>query len=243
MSEAMIGSSQPRTVDAGRGVGWWADGWALFMKNPGMWVALGFVLLLICLVLAFVPFLGSLATSLLMPVFIGSWMLAARKVEAGGALEVNDLFTCFKDRLSPLLVLGALLLAAALVIGLVIGMLGFGAVMGMMAGGSHHSAGGMMAAFGPGMLALLIGLVLGFIVAMAIWFAPALVVFRNMQPVDALKASIDASLKNIVPFLVYGLIYLVAAIVASIPFGLGWLVLVPVLLLTAYVSYKDVFGA
>jgi len=68
-------------------------------------------------------------------------------------------------------------------------------------------------------------------------------VFRNMPPVDALKASITASLKNIMPFLVYGLIYIVAAIVASIPFGLGWVVLVPVLLLTAYVSYKDVFVA
>jgi hypothetical protein len=32
------------------------------------------------------------------------------------------------------------------------------------------------------------------------------------------------------------------AVLASIPFGLGWLVLVPVLLLTVYVSYVDVFG-
>lgn len=31
-------------------------------------------------------------------------------------------------------------------------------------------------------------------------------------------------------------------IVASIPFGLGWVVLVPVVLLTVYVLYKDVFG-
>jgi len=30
--------------------------------------------------------------------------------------------------------------------------------------------------------------------------------------------------------------------VASIPFGLGWIVLGPVLLLTTYTSYKDVFG-
>ncbi len=51
------------------------------------------------------------------------------------------------------------------------------------------------------------------------------------------------SLTNWLPFLVYGLIYLVAAFVASIPFGLGWILLVPVVLLTMYVSYRDVFGA
>jgi len=38
-------------------------------------------------------------------------------------------------------------------------------------------------------------------------------------------------------------VYFVAAILASIPLGLGWLVLLPLLLLTLYVSYKDVFGA
>jgi uncharacterized membrane protein len=49
-------------------------------------------------------------------------------------------------------------------------------------------------------------------------------------------------LKNAVPFLLYGVIYIVAAIVASIAFGLGWIVLVPVVLLTQYVSYKDLFA-
>jgi len=70
-----------------------------------------------------------------------------------------------------------------------------------------------------------------------------LVVFRNAQPVDAVLTSALAVVKNWLPFLVYGLIYIVAAIVASIPFGLGWILLVPVVLLTMYVSYRDVFGA
>jgi uncharacterized membrane protein len=77
---------------------------------------------------------------------------------------------------------------------------------------------------------------------MAIWFAPALVVLRNVAPVEAMKASFAACLKNTVPLLVYSVLYLVAAIVASIPFGLGWIVLMPVLMLTLYVSYKDIFG-
>lgn len=242
MTEVTIDAVDSRRVDSGRGVGWWADGWALFTKNAGMWVVLALVLLIIFVLLSFVPILGSIAASLLMPVFVGSWMLAARKLETGGSLELADLFTCFKEKLSPLLVLGALLLGAAIVIGVVIVMLGFGAFMGMKAAGLPGSTGGMMAAFGAGMTAFVVAFVLGFIVAMAMWFAPALVVFRNLEPIAALKLSVSATLKNVVPLLVYGLIYIVAAIIASIPFGLGWLVLVPVVLLTVYVSYKDVFG-
>lgn len=143
---------------------------------------------------------------------------------------------------NPLLVLGALLLVGTFVIVLVAEMLGFGAALGMGAGGAQGSAGGMMAAMGVGLVALLIALVLGVLVAMAIWFAPALAVLRNIAPVDPLRASFAACLKNVVPFVLYGVIYIVAAIVASIPFGLGWIVLVPLLMLTVYVSYQDVFG-
>ncbi len=244
MDDATTGTVvESRSVDAGRATNWWREAWALFTKNAGMWIVLGLILLVIFIVLSVIPFLGGLVASLLMPVFVGSWMTAARKAEAGGALDVNDLFTAFKgDKLTPLIVLGALLLAATLVISVVAVALGFGAVMGMMVGGHSSGAAGMMAAAGAGMLALLVCLAFGLVVAMAFWFAPALVVFRNVAPVDALKASFAACLKNIVPFLVYGLIYIVAAIVASIPFGLGWIVLVPVVLLTAYGSYKDVFG-
>ena len=78
---------------------------------------------------------------------------------------------------------------------------------------------------------------------MALWFAPALVIFRGTAPIDAMNISFGTCMKNIVPFLLYSLIYIVAAIVASIPFGLGWLVLVPLMMITAYVSYRDVFGA
>jgi hypothetical protein len=228
-------------VDAGRGVTWWTEAWALFAKNIGMWILLTLTMLVIYIVLTFIPFIGTLAGSLLVPVFVGGWMLAARKLEGGGTLEVGDLFSGFKDKLTPLVVLGALLLAATIVIGVVVGALGIGAMGGMITGGAHNSVGGMMAAAGTGIFALLVALVLGFAVALAMWFAPALVVFRDMPPVDALKASVSASLKNVGPFVIYGLLYIVAAIVASIPFGLGWIVLVPIVLLTVYVSYKDIY--
>ena len=234
---------QPRSVDAGRGVSWWTEAWTMFMKNPGMWIVFALVSLVIFIVLSVIPILGSIAASLLTPVFMAGWMLAARKADTGGTLELGDLFAGFRDKLTPLLVLGALLLAAYVVIFFAVGALGFGAVMGMVVGGAQQSAGSVITGLGAGLVAILVGLVLGALVAMAFWFAPALVVFRGVAPVDAVKASFAANLKNLLAFLVYGVVYIVAAIIASIPFGLGWIVLVPLSLLTVYVSYKDVFGA
>ena len=52
-------------------------------------------------------------------------------------------------------------------------------------------------------LAMLLTLALSLPVFMALWFAPALVFFNGMAPVDALKASFNACAKNGAPFLVY----------------------------------------
>jgi len=229
-------------VDAGRGLAWWTEAWPLFTKAAGIWIVMALVLIVVLIVLGFIPVLGGLAISLLMPVFAGGWMLAARKADEGGMPAVGDLFAGLREHLSPLVVLGALMVAASLLIALVAAMLGAGAIVGLMAGEEQHSANGVMASLTIGMLGVLVASALGLVVTMAIWFAPALVVFRSVSPVRAMKASLAACLKNFVPFLVYGVLYIIAAIVASIPFGLGWIVLVPVLVLTVYVSYKDVFG-
>jgi hypothetical protein len=231
-----------RTVDAGRGLAWWTEAWALFTRSAVLWIALGLILIVCYGLVGMVPVLGGLALALATPVFVGSWMLAAQKVQGGGVLAVGDLFTCFGgERLTPLVVLGALLVAATVVIGVVAGALGMGAMFGMVAGGARHAMGNAMAAVGAGMVALLVMLLLVMLASMALWFAPALVVFRGVAPMDALRTSIAATLKNVVPLLVWSLIYIVASIVASIPLGLGWLVLVPVTMLSVYVSYRDVF--
>jgi uncharacterized membrane protein len=245
MDETLPGSADvpARTVDPGRGLAWWTEAWALFMRSAVLWVALGLILIVVFAVISMVPLLGAVATALLTPVFFGSWMQAAHKVDAGGVLEVADLFSAFKGaQLTPLIVLGALFAAATVVIFLVAGVLGAGAVFGMFHGGMHQSGTGLLAGLGVGLMAMLFFLAFGLLATAAIWFAPALVVFRNITPVDALKASFAAVFRNWLPFLVYGVIEIVLAIVASIPFALGWLVLMPVLMLTAYVSYRDVFG-
>lgn len=237
---------QARVLDAGRGWAWWSEAWNLFMRSALLWIALALILIVAVAVIGIVPLLGSLATAVLMPALIAGWMIAAHKVEGGGALEVGDLLAGFQgERLSPLLVLGALAAAATVLMFTVTFALGAGAVWSIASGGGMRTGGmrGMMPAMGMSLIALLVFLVFALLVTAAMWFAPALVVFRRVAPLDAVKASFAAVLKNVLPFLLYGVVQIGLSIVASIPFALGWLVLMPVMLLTVYVSYRDVFGA
>lgn len=234
---------RPQSVDAGRGLAWWTEAWHLFTKGAGIWIVMALILLIILIVLGFIPVLGGLAISLLLPVFTGGWMLAARKVDAGGMPEVGDLFGGFRESLSSLAVLGALMLAASLLIGVAAMLLGAGAVLDLVSGEAHHRGDAVVATLSVGLFGLFVALALGLIMAMAIWFAPALIVLRGVPPARAMRASLAACLKNVLPFLVYSVLYIAAAIVASIPFGLGWIVLIPVLMLTVYVSYRDIFGS
>jgi uncharacterized membrane protein len=233
-----------RSVSAGRGVEWWSEAWALFVKAAGMWIVLAILMIIIFTVVGIIPILGGLVMAVAFPVFMASWVLTARKVEQGGTIELGDLFTAFRgDKMQPLLIIGALLLVFGVAIVAVAGLLGLGAIFGVAAGGADRSLGAALAALSAGLLAFIAVTVISFVAGMALWFAPSLVVFRGTAPVDAMKVSFGACLRNIVPFVLYSLIYIVAAIVASIPFGLGWIVLAPLVMITLYVSYRDVFGA
>ena len=95
-----------RTVVAERGLAWWTDAWTLFVRHPLPWLAMGVMLLAGLLVLGVLPILliGGLAFSLLWPLVVGGWMLAAQRSANGGTPEASDLFACFHgDRMAPLL--------------------------------------------------------------------------------------------------------------------------------------------
>lgn len=236
MGESMAGG---RAVSAGQGWTWIADGFALFKKAPGTWIAQVLILFVILLVLAFIPLLGAVATFLVMPVFVGGLLLGCRRLEGGGELEVVQLFAGFKEKTGNLIVVGALAIGGWIIVMLpVVAIVGAGALLGAMRG----DAAGAAALGGSVVLAWLVALALSVPIYMALWFAPALVVLRDMPPLEAIKASFLGCLKNILPFLVYSIVLMVLGIVAAIPLGLGWLVLGPTLVASVYISYRDIYG-
>ena len=235
-------SAAGRAVDAGRGWEWIAEGFALFKKQPGIWILILIVLIACSVLIALVPVIGSLANLLLMQVFMGGVMLGCRALDNGESFNVGCVFAGFKQNTGDLVVLGLLALVGWIVAFIpAMLIMGVGAFMSMMGGGgSMANIGALGLTF---MLALLVSLALVVPVYMALWFAPSLVVFNNLKPVDAMKASFLACLKNIAPFLLYGIILLVLCVVAAIPFGLGFLVLGPVAIASIYAGYRDIFVA
>ena len=229
-----------RVVPPGNAFDWLRQGWALFAANPGLWIGLTIVLLVIVLGVQIVPLVGTLAAHLLMPVLGAGLLLVCRKIDEEERVQIDDLFAGFKQNAGPLVMVGVLYMLAMLAIVVIVIAVGGGSVAG---GLLSAQPAGLGVIFGGLMLSLLLSLALSVPAVMAIWFAPALVFFNNMQPVEALKASFEACMKNVLAFLVYGLIVLVLAFFAALPVGLGFLVLIPVLAGSVYAAYRDVFVA
>lgn len=237
-----------RTVDPGRGLTWVSQAWQMFKDAPGSWVACFLIFLIIMFVLAIIPLLGNIAGALLSPMLVGGLMMGCREMSRNEELTVAHLFAGFKDKSGPLLTLGLLEFGISLVMMVIAAAIVFTTVgamfLGVLMGNSLESGATLEPGFWIGALVLMLVLVALFIpVSMAVWFAPALVALDGVDPLTALKWSFFACSKNIGSFLVYSLVMIVLAIVATIPLGLGWLILGPVIIASVYTAYREVFFA
>lgn len=186
-----------------------------------------------------VPFV-SILTSLLYPVFVGGLILGCRDLDEGNELNVSHVFAGFQHRTGPLIGLGAINMGLSILFVVVI----FGVMIAMgsfnfeaMETGQMSDAQAMNMA-----LAVLVGMLFMIPLIMLFWFAPTLIVLNDeIGIIEAMKLSFMGCLKNILPFLIYGIVGFVLMIVATIPLGLGWLILAPVFLGTVYAGYKDIF--
>ena len=179
MSQTYV--SAGRTVAAERGWSWIADAWALFKRNPGMWIGIIVVFALLFAAMSVVPLVGPLASVVLAPVFTGGLMLGCRALEERGELTLGHLFAGFRDRFGTLAAVGALYLAATLVIVLIVVLVMGAGVLAMVSGNPAALAAGGVTL----LLAVLLGVALSLPAMMAVWFAPALVVFHEQGAMQA----------------------------------------------------------
>ena len=112
---------------------------------------------------------------------------------------------------------------------------------GVLGGVVTGKVAGFGIALGGVMLAGLLVMVLSVPIIMATWFAPALVFFHDMQPLDAMKASFAAGAKNFLPMAIFGIFLVVALFFAMLPVGMGLLLLLPVASGAVFASYRDIF--
>ncbi|HEX7812365.1 MAG TPA: BPSS1780 family membrane protein [Burkholderiales bacterium] len=233
-----------RRVPPGRGWQWIVQAFALFRKNPLVWLVLNLVLVAIGWLLGKVPVAGSYVLYLLAPIFLAGIMAACRDLEAGKDIEIGHLFRGFRQNTPQLVTVGGVhLVGQVLISGL---MLSIGGPEFQEIAQSGEVAD--PATIAPEtrqriLLALLVSLSLYLPLAMAVWFAPALAILDGQQGFRALVFSLIAGLRNLLPFLVYSLASTVLFVLAVIPFGVGLVLWLPVMVLTMYTSYRDVFVA
>ena len=229
---------------AGHGWQWFVDAFGLFKRQPGMWILLIVVAFFAFFIIALIPLIGNVVPTLFGPVVWGGLLIGCRELDRGGEIEFGHLFAGFRDHFGKLVLVGLFNLVAfiaIIVFAAILGGVGIGTMFGIM-GGSADAAGAAGSVMVIG-IALLIMLALMVPVYMALWFAPALVIFNTFGVADALRTSFFACLKNIVPFLLYGVIFVGLALLASVPFFLGWLVLAPTIAASTYTGYRDIFYA
>jgi uncharacterized membrane protein len=241
------GAREPRSLPAGAGASFWGEGWRIFAVSPGVWILILIIYVAISIVLSLIPVIGSIAQLVLTPVFTGGIMLGCHALARGEPLSLAHLFEGFTQRrLGPLAIVGLIMLAMWIVF-FVVALagtfltIGISGVSALAAQSDPWAAGAAMGVSFFALCAVL--LVVSCLIVMAYWFAPALVVLDGEDPVAALRKSFAACWTNIGPFLVYGLIFIGLAIVASIPFALGWLVLGPMIAGSCYAGWRQIFSA
>ena len=240
---------EPRHLAAGDGAAWWGESWRIFCAAPAVWIGIFVLFIVVSIALVIVPLIGSLVHTVLLPVMAGGVMLGCDALARGEPLRIGHLFEGFQGgRFAPLCLLGLLWLAILFVVAIImvaavfltLGASGLAALMDF--GGTALDYAALASAGMAIFVVAMIGLLIALLVAMAYWFAPALVVLNGEQPVEALRKSFAASWRNLGAFLLYGLIYIGLAIVATIPMGLGWLVLGPMLVGSCYAGWRTIFG-
>jgi hypothetical protein len=221
---------------------WIKQGFVLFRKNPLLWMVLTAIGVVVLFGITLIPMIGDPLSTLLFPVLLAGFMYGCRALDHNEELELAHLFAGFRQFTQHLVTLGGINLVGQLLILGVMMLTGGGAIVNIIMSSEQVSDPAVVAqALAGAGLAILIGMVLYFTLAMAMSFAPMLVIFNGMKPLPAMQASLRAFLRNAMPLTVYGLLLLPFAIVASLPMMLGWLFLIPVLVTSMYAIYVDLF--
>ena len=249
-----------RIVPAGRGARWLAEGWRLFRVSPLSWIALAFSYWLLMNVVLLVPVVGILSAPVLVPAFSVGFMAASRAAARGGPVRLEHLFSGFREHLRGELVLGVAFLAClALLLGATTlfdgGALAHSMLVGPPDTRAEQDGSGTLAA-----MLVAIGLYLP--VMMMYWFSPVLVAWHNIGAAKSLFFSFMACVLNWRAFLAYGAVTILMTVVAPslalsallVVAGGGqaahlgalvyalFLVMLPTLVASFYVSYRDIFG-
>ena len=194
--------------DARRGLYWLHHAFAMFRAVPLRWASLivAYYLIVALAELGPWPALGKLAASILKPVFAVGFLAAAWGQDRGRKPSLVDLFRGFRSNLWALLPLGFVFFVGMTLAAAATALIDGGALIAWGASGEEPSD--ELVESGRLQLAMLFGLACALPTLLALWFAPALVVFDDAGALTALATSLRAALANWRPVAVLGMLIL-----------------------------------
>lgn len=223
----------PNQLSIGAGWLFWRDAFWIIKNNWGGWLGAGLIYLVIVMVLSYLD--ASIILGVLSQLMIVGFAYKAHLQVNGYDNSIGDIFAGFSMNVGRQIGLYvAILVISMLILGMIA--IGFFGLIGMRFDQLQQDM-PILSVF------VLLALAALMPIAMMMWFAPILIGVHDLGIIQAMKLSFGACLKNILPFLVFGLCFVLFAVIASIPFMLGWLILLPVFTLTYYTSYRQILTA
>lgn len=238
MPGRLLGS--PRRVAAARGAAWYGDAWRMLIKNAGLWLVNLAIIAVLVMTAWLPPWAGLPLQYLLTPFALAVLAVACDAVRRDAPLRGEEIFGPLAERGGQLSLLGLLYLIGIVVVSVVaiVPLLGWSGMKMLYGDLQPKDVEDLLL---PLLLAMLLLVALSLPLFMAVWMAAALIVLNGVNAVAAMSASLIACSRNFWAFLLYGLAGLALAIAASLPLMLGWLLLLPVIMVTSYSAYRDIF--
>lgn len=240
---------------------WFSEAFQIFKKYPWMWILLYFTSLTIEIGMSRIPFFGPIITSVLVLYFKMGLAQGTADVKLGKTLEFEHLFSAFrKENLSLISVqlitiffglflsIGMSLLVFMLIAGLDTTREMIGLIMAGLQQNGDFSSDQAQALLQLGsnifpatIIAILVTSVLVTFATMTTFFAPYFIIFQKTNLINALKLSFNGCIQHFWPLTIYGLAAIFWAIIAAIPFFLGFIIFPVIFNIANFCVYESLF--
>ncbi len=223
----------PQRLSIGAGWSWISDAWQIFKAAIGTWLLSVLIMLVVGIIVAIIPVLQLLSGALNV-FFMAGVAYMAHKIVNDEPISVGDLLIGLqKNTLQLFLVFVFGAVAMIVIIGLLI-------ILGLVFGLGFSSFLSQNTSLMIMLLMVLIALALLIPVYMAMWFAPVLVILHDRPATEAMKLSFFACLRNLLPFLWYGIVLGLFMLLALLPLGLGVFITLPLMMISCYTAYRQI---
>jgi len=225
-----------RLVPIGHCTSWIGEAFGLFFQRPWKWIGTTLLLGVGAVISSLIPF-STLLTSIFFPVLIGGVACALESQRRTRSFTLNDIFAGFGPNLGSLATVGCVtLLSTAVMFAVFYVMVGTDAALAIAFNTNRPEA------TPPNFWrALLVSLVLSLPITAATFLAAPLIMLHGATPLRAMQMSFFGCLKNIVPWILFGVLMFLIIIVSALPLLLGFFITLPVALMAFYPMYRDIF--